>query len=262
MQSQSLYDSTQERANDLSLQRTRPYSAMTVFTVPMSDQFIPSTPTLDQTVTSPKSTKKPLFTRFLAGVMIAVLVFILYLTWHTSPPQIASVGITQQNFSSIPSGTTSHPTTISSNSTNGTIQVYAVGAIKHPGVYTLEVGARVYQLLSVAGGTLSNANLVAINLAAKLSDGQEVYVTMIGEIPPTYSGGIPGPGTGSNTSSQLVNLNTASSDELRQSLNISSTTAQSIITYRTQHGDFTSIDQLQSIISKSIYDKIKGLVTV
>jgi len=253
----------QERAyRDLSLQETRPYSAITVFTLPLSDQFVPSTPPLNQVVTPAKSPKKQLLTRLLAVVVIAVLVLILYLTWHTSSPQIASAGIAQQNFGSLPSGTISQSTGSSSVSTSDSIQVYAVGAIKHPGVYTLEVGARVYQLLSLAGGTLPNANLVAINLAAKLSDEQEVYVTMIGEVPPTYAGGIPGLGTGSHTSNQLVNLNTASSDELRQSLHISSTTAQSIVTYRMQHGDFTSVDQLQSIISKAIYDKIKGLVTV
>lgn len=49
---------------------------------------------------------------------------------------------------------------------------------------------------------------------------------------------------------------------MRQSLHISSTTAQSIVNYRLQHGPYTSIDQVQLAVSKSIYDKIKGLITV
>ena len=49
---------------------------------------------------------------------------------------------------------------------------------------------------------------------------------------------------------------------MRQSLHISSTTAQNIINYRLQHGSYTSIDQLQQVVSKSIYDKIKDLVTI
>ncbi len=53
-----------------------------------------------------------------------------------------------------------------------------VGAVRHPGVYTLPASARVYQLLQAAGGPLPNADLVALNMAAKLSDGQEVYVAV------------------------------------------------------------------------------------
>jgi competence protein ComEA len=107
---------------------------------------------------------------------------------------------------------------------------------------------------------------VALNLAATLTDGQEVYVTLIGEIPPTYMGGVPGP-PGSNTTAspaagQLVNINTASVDEMRQSLHISATTAQNIVNYRLQHGPYTSVDQLLQAVSRSIYDKIKGQVTV
>ena len=76
-------------------------------------------------------------------------------------------------------------------------------------------------------------------------------------------GGVPGPGTsGPTTSGQLVNINTASADEMRQSLHISTTTAQSIVNYRQQNGQFTSIDQLQLVISTSIYTRIKGLITI
>lgn len=137
-------------------------------------------------------------------------------------------------------------------------------------MYDLPAGARVYQLIQAAGGTLPNANLVALNLAAPLTDGEEVYVITTGEIPPTYLGGVPGPGTGTGmpggstptTSGQLININTASSDEMRTALHISSATAQKIIDYRTQYGPFTSVDQLLQVVSKEIYDKIKNEVTV
>jgi competence protein ComEA len=76
-------------------------------------------------------------------------------------------------------------------------------------------------------------------------------------------GGVPGPGTsGSDSAGQLVNINTASMDEMRQNLHISAITAQSIVNYRQQNGPFTSIDQLQLVVSKTIYDKIKGLITI
>jgi competence protein ComEA len=59
-----------------------------------------------------------------------------------------------------------------------------------------------------------------------------------------------------------VNINTASADELRQKLSVTSKTAQSVVSYRQQRGPFTSVDQLLQVVSKSIYDKIKDKVTV
>src|SRR6266487_5137232 len=173
-------------------------------------------------------------TRIVAIIIILALGIALYFIWHTPASTNSSPVITQQNFN----GTSSN-SSVNTNSpltTNGNLHVYVVGAVKHQGVYTLPAGARVYQLIQAAGGTLPNADLIALNLAAPLHDGQEVYVTRIGEKPPTYVGGVPGPGTsGSATAGQLVNINTASADEMRQSLHISSTTAQSIVNYRLQH---------------------------
>jgi len=151
------------------------------------------------------------------------------------------------------------------NSTKVTIEVYIVGAVNRPGVYVLATSARVYELLRVAGGPLPNANLVALNLAARLNDGQEVYVPLVGEPLPTYQGGVPNSGsaTPSNTTTNTpVNINTATVDEMKQMLHVSSTTAQNIVNYRTQHGLFTSVDQLLQVVSKAIYDKVKNLVTV
>jgi competence protein ComEA len=121
--------------------------------------------------------------------------------------------------------------------------------------------------LLAAGGPLPNANLVALNLAAKLNDGQEIYVTFVGESPPSGINSLSGTpsgssSTGSSSNQQLVNINTASADELRQKLAVSSKTAQAIVSYRQQHGPFTSVDQLSQVVSKSIYDKIKNKVTV
>jgi competence protein ComEA len=200
-------------------------------------------------------------------VILLLLILGIYFVWNasTAPSSLPSnPGITQQNFGNNSASTNSNKAATASLD-SGNIQVYIVGAVKHPGVYTLPAGARVYALLQAAGGPLPKANLVALNLAAKLTDGQEVYVTLIGEMPPTYLGGVPGTSNGTpNASStgQLVNINTASLDELRQNLHVSSTTAQNIINYRTQHGPYSSIDQLLQVVSKSIYDHIKGLVTI
>lgn len=207
------------------------------------------------------SFNKRKLTRIIAVAIALALAIALYLIWRSSTSASVSPPITQQNFSGTSANTGS--STASSSTSSGDIQVYVVGAVKHPGVYTLPAGARVYQLLQAAGGPLPNANLVALNLAATLNDGEEVYVIANGEIPPAYQGGVPGPGAnGTATTGQLVNINTASVDEMRQVLHISSTTAQNIINYRLQHGPYTSIAQLKQVVSTSTYDKIKSLVTI
>ncbi len=214
---------------------------------------------------TPPSLKLPFkrkFSRIIAIIIVLALVIALVYIWHSPASTTSPPVITQQNFSG--TSPTNNNSTGSPLTTNGDIHVYVVGAIKHPGVYTLPSGARVYQLLQAAGGALPDANLVALNLAAQLSDGQEVYVLVNGEIPPTYIGGVPGPsGASSNANTgQLININTASADQIRQALHTSSITAQNIVNYRLQHGSYTSIDQLQQVVSKSIYDKIKNLVTI
>ncbi len=87
---------------------------------------------------------------------------------------------------------------------------------------------------------------------------------LIGETPPPNLGGVPGPATGPAGvgTGQLININTASVDQMRLALHISSETAQEIVDYRTQHGNYTSVDQLSQVVSKAVYDKIKDQVTV
>lgn len=211
-----------------------------------------------------KPKRKRRFTRLVPTLIAFILLVAIIAIWLTpinTGNAAVSTKVTQQNF-----GTTSNIAT-NTTSSSGSIHVYIVGAVKNPGVYTLAANARVYDLVQAAGGPQAKADLVALNLAATLTDGEEVYVTLVGEIPPTYLGGVPGPGssgtpTGNTSSGQLININTATVDEMRQSLHVSSTTAQNIVNYRTQHGPFTSLDQLLQVVSKSIYDKIKNLVTL
>lgn len=237
----------------------------------ISHSAITSTSALTNDAPKPNSPGKR---RTMQGVIFTAialtLIILIYIVWNppTPTPTASGSSITQQNFSSSSTSTnTNTSTSFSSSSTSdGDIQVYITGAVKKPGVYTLPTDARVYQLLKAAGGPQANANLVALNLAAKLTDGEEVYVTVIGEVPPTYMGGVPGPPNGtSNTSGNntgLVNINTATVSELEQQLHVSSTTANNIVNYRTQNGPYTSIDQLLQVISTSIFNRIKNMVTV
>jgi competence protein ComEA len=165
----------------ISRQQTMPHAALI-------DPLAADTASSDTPTTAGK---KQSYTRAVAAAITIILAIALYMIWR-SPATPTPPSITQQTLSSVSSN--------SPTDTSGMIQVYIVGAVKHPGVYMLPADARVYQLLQAAGGPLPNANLVALNMAAKLSDGQEVYVTVVGEVPPTYLGGVPG--TNPNTASE------------------------------------------------------------
>ena len=285
-------------AQQQTLPQQVPSTPSTSLTLPGSG--IPNTqtpiPVVPLAASAPSLTlrKKRNTARISAVLLVLGLATAIYFIWHTASPTTTatpsnSSDVSQQNFSAV---TTSVPTT------DG-IRVYVVGAVKNPGIYMLASDARVYDLLQAAGGPLPNANLVTINLAAKLSDGQEVYIAKVGETPPTYSGGVSGTGGGStgtgsatgnssggstgtgsatgnssgsstgtgstagiSTNGQLVNINTASVVELSQSLHVSKKTAQTIVDYRTQNGNFSSVDQLAQVVSSGIYKKIKAQCTV
>ncbi len=224
-----------------------PYVQIPELVLPL-DTPVPSTPS-----------KKKLIARVIAVFLMLGFAGAMYMIWNTATPTPipttgSSSNVGQQNLSA--SG--------ASTSTTDGIQVYVVGAVKHPGIYTLSSGARVYDLLQAAGGALPQANLVGINLAAKLSDGQEVYITQVGETQPTNTGGVPGTGGGASgsTNGQLVNINTASVDELALNLHISKKSAQAIVDYKTQHGNYSSVDQLGQVVSRTIYNKIKAQCTI
>jgi hypothetical protein len=164
------------RRNFIAQQQTMPQPLVSPFQSPPNINM-PNTP-IPASLTStppapvtPAPKKKKIF-RIVAVSLVVGLGVAIYFIWHTSPPSTTTTstsGVSQQNFST--GGT-------SASTTDG-IKVYVVGAVKNPGLYTLATGARVYDLLQAAGGPLPKANLVAMNMAAKLSDGQEVYVTLM-----------------------------------------------------------------------------------
>lgn len=276
----------------LAQQDTTPYLAITLPPVPEPVELSPAVPPvpLSEGAEEPLNEAQPVpakklpITRLIALALVGILGLSIYLIWH--PTGSAATGITQQQFVPTAPALKVQATTGPAPATapNGKIQVYIVGAIKHPGVYTLEANARLYQLLQAAGGPLPDANLVAVNLAAPLTDGQEIYVLRIGETPPaqtgasagttgstattagtssaTTSGATAGTTAGASTVALPLNINTASADDMRQGLHISSVTAQKIISYRLQHGPFTSVEELLQVVSKTIYKKIEGEVTV
>ena len=143
---------------------------------------------------------------------------------------------------------------------SGQIVVDVDGAVAHPGLYKLPPDSRVQAALAAAGGLSPQADAHRINRAAKLHDGQKLYVLSQGESgpPQAASGGqscegqsctsAEGGVAGSDAEGQgLVNINTANAVQLTQLPGVGPAIAQKIIDYRTANGPFTSVDDLTKV---------------
>jgi competence protein ComEA len=131
----------------------------------------------------------------------------------------------------------------------GPVIVDVVGAVRRPGVYTLRAGQRVQDAVRLAGGARRGADLQAINLAAKVADGQQIVVPRRGAVASAAAsagGGVAAGGTGGPAAGP-VNLNTATLEQLDTLDGVGPATAQKILQYRQQHGGFGSVDDLTQI---------------
>jgi competence protein ComEA len=140
------------------------------------------------------------------------------------------------------------------------------GAVKRPGVVLLPPGSRIADALDAAGGYSRDADLnaaaTALNLAATLTDGAQVYVPVIGLAGGGGSGGGAGTGSGGTGGSGLVNLNTASPEELDALPGIGPVTVQLIVAGRAEQ-PFATLDEMveRDIIDRGQLEDIRDLVT-
>ncbi len=170
----------------------------------------------------------------------------------------------------VPIGSAAIPSGLPSKASELVVDV--VGKVAKPGVFTLPPGSRIVDAIAAAGGVLPNTDLTALDLARKLSDGQEIFV---GVAPPSGAaamsgGGVVGDetdvgaGVGAGSADPIVNINTATQAELETLPGVGTVTAQKILAYRTQHGHFTSVTQLQQVsgIGPAKYAALAGRVKV
>lgn len=145
------------------------------------------------------------------------------------------------------------------------IIVHVTGAVPRPGVYALAQGSRVQDAISAAGGFLADAEKSGINLARALEDGEQLDIPYIAGSSPVIGTEIPSLVlTEPSSSSELININTASQAELETLPGIGPTTAQKIIQYREQNGAFVSTENIINVsgIGPGTYERIKDLITV
>lgn len=158
------------------------------------------------------------------------------------------------------------------------------GEIKKPGVYNIKVGSRVNDLINEAGGLSKNANTRFINLSKKLEDGEVVVIYSNKEINNAKKNDkleVTAPcvceevkndacynenSTNNNTNngSKIVNINTASIQELTTLNGIGESKAKAIVSYRDKNGKFKAIKDIMNVsgISETLFSKIKNNITV
>jgi competence protein ComEA len=165
-----------------------------------------------------------------------------------------------------------------------TVRIHVAGAVVHPGVYTVSSSSRVVDAVAAAGGATSRADLERINLAQTIVDTEQVFVpfrstrttkitvaprlrpsrTTIPVSVPTVPGALPIIGAPGTTATPLINLNSATSDQLDTLPGVGPSTAKAIISYRNRKGPFGKVEDLLNVpgIGPSKVAAIRDQVTV
>lgn len=163
------------------------------------------------------------------------------------------------------------------SATSGPWSVHVVGAVASPGVVTVQPGARVADAIEAAGGLTKQADTRAVNLARAVADGEQIIVLKPGESPPAASS-VPVPpatapvpestltasGSASPGTQQQVDLNSADLAALDSLPGVGPVLAQRIIDWRTEHGRFSSVDELGEVsgIGDKVLERLRPKVRV
>jgi competence protein ComEA len=143
-----------------------------------------------------------------------------------------------------PQRSSSAPARVSIGRSDSRVYVHVTGAVRRPGVYRLPSWARLDLAIMRAGGATRVADLVGVNLAAKVADGQQIIVPRRGAGAPQ---GVAEGTAGVGSTGAPISLNTATADQLDELDGVGPATAQKILDWRKQHGGFKSVEDLQQI---------------
>jgi competence protein ComEA len=198
---------------------------------------------------------------WIAGLLAALL--LVAWTWLDRPRvEPVEPAPTAASASTAPSPAT--PAVGEAATTATTVVVSVVGLVARPGLVTVPTGARIADAVEAAGGLLPEADPASVNLAAVVSDGQQIAVGVPAATPGPGAAPAGGAGSAGGAAPGPVNLNSATAADLDQLPGIGPVLAQRIVTYREQQGRFTAVEQLDDVpgIGPAVFERLWDLVTV
>lgn len=203
----------------------------------------------------------------LIGLCLFSLAAVAIELWRSQPDGIEITAresttahtVEETDYRNLPSGTPADPSGLSQD----LIPVYLVGAVQKPGIYLVERGSYLYELVERAGGLREDAARDEINLALALTGNCHIRI-------PTASEAAGDPGkrallvASDLAEPVLININTATAETLDQLPGIGPATAKAILDYRERNGPFKIIEDLTKVsgIKQSRLDAIRDLITV
>ena len=185
----------------------------------------------------------------ISAVLALGLLFGAWLSWQGRPASVPAPALERTpppTAAAGPSAASAPPAT--------SLVVHVAGAVRTPGLVRLPPGSRVADALDAAGGPTKGAELASVNLARPLVDGEQLVVLARGQGPPVTAPGT-GPGTGTGGAAaggagsvgSVLDLNTATLEQLDTLPGVGPVLAQRILDWRAEHGRFGSVDELREV---------------
>lgn len=189
------------------------------------------------------------------GGIFGLIVFIMLL-YNVFKPKPDLVMETTQS-------STTYSTVTSSEEMNDEMYVDIKGAVVKPGIYKVNATMRVLTVVEMAGGFLPEADDRQVNLSERVSDQMVIYIPKEGEelaeVTPSKNAS-----SKDETTNTLVNLNTATIEELKTLNGVGEKKAENILRYREEKGSFKSIEELKEVdgIGEKTFEQLKSSITV
>jgi len=202
---------------------------------------------------------------------VAVLVTVFTLTRDDGP------AVTSAKLPPVQMVSSTAPAAAPGGPTDAEVTVSVVGLVHQPGLVTLGAGSRVADALAAAGGAVDGADLVGLNMARRVGDGEQIVVGLSSPpgAPPSMGSSITSPpgavpdspsasGEKGTVAGELVDLNTATVEQLDALPGVGPVTAAAIVAWRDANGSFAGVDQLGEVdgIGPARLEKLRALVRV
>ena len=139
------------------------------------------------------------------------------------------------------------------------LKVHISGSVRTPGVYEVEEGSRLVDVISAAGGATEDADLSAVNLAVRVKDEDHGHIPTEGEVAQVPATSAKGSGAAGK-----IDINTATTEQLKTLPGIGDVKAQAIVSYRESNGSFSSVEDLTEVrgIGSATLESIREMVEV